>query len=90
MSLVYKSDLPYPPALSNDNYLDGDDKHTVRKYFAVLGGDPKHKLKKRRAESLISPVKPGHVYDHCKSALSLVMTGVSIFFFNTIFFLFVC
>ncbi|PRQ35899.1 hypothetical protein RchiOBHm_Chr4g0385541 [Rosa chinensis] len=43
---------------------DGDDKHTARKYFAVLGGDPKPKLKKRRADSLISQEKPGHVYDH--------------------------
>ncbi|XP_050372758.1 uncharacterized protein LOC126790531 isoform X2 [Argentina anserina] len=41
-----------------------DDEHTARKYYSVLGGDPKPKLKRRRAESLISQVKPGHVYDH--------------------------
>nr|XP_011462519.1 PREDICTED: uncharacterized protein LOC101295223 isoform X2 [Fragaria vesca subsp. vesca] len=46
---------------------DQDDLQELRKRrnpCEVLGGDPKHKLKKRRAESLISPVKPGHVYDH--------------------------
>lgn len=47
----------------------------ARKYFAILGGDPIPKLKKRRGESLISQEKPGHIYDHCKFAFSLVISN---------------